>query len=61
MAQTTMKMFYYAYLHSIMYYGLIFWGNPSHRANTFNIQKNLIRIITGCKSWDWCNNLFKHL
>ena len=51
MSQETMKMFHYAF-HSIMNYRLIFWGNPSHRANTFNTQKNLIRIITGCKSRD---------
>jgi hypothetical protein len=30
MSQETLKMVYHAYFHSIMNYGLIFWGNSSH-------------------------------
>jgi len=30
MSQQTLKMVYCAYLHSIMNYGLIFWGNSSY-------------------------------
>jgi hypothetical protein len=48
MSQKTLKMIYYAYFHSIVNYGLIFWGNPSHSVKIFKIQKNIIRIITGC-------------
>jgi len=32
-------MLYYAYFHSIMNYGLIFWVNSSHRANIFTVQR----------------------
>jgi len=43
-------MVYYAYFHSIINYGLIFWGNSSHIAKIFRIQKYIIRIITECRS-----------
>jgi hypothetical protein len=54
-------MVYYAYFHSIVNYGLIFWGNSSHSVKTFKIQNNIIRIITGCRSRDSCRALFKNL
>jgi hypothetical protein len=48
MTQETLKMVYYAYFHSIMNYELIFGGNSSHSVKIYKIQKNIIRIITGC-------------
>ena len=59
-SQETLKMFYYAYFHSIMNYGLIFWWNSSHSANIFKIQQKIIRIITRCRSTDSCRNLSKN-
>ena len=59
-SQETLKMFYYAYFHSIMNYGLIFWGNSSHSANFFKIQQKIIRIITRCRSRDSCRDLSKN-
>jgi hypothetical protein len=35
----------YKHFHSIMNYGLIFWGNSSHSVKIFKIQKNIISII----------------
>jgi hypothetical protein len=60
MSLESLKMVYYAYFHSIMSYGLIFWGNSSHSSNIFSIQKTIIRIITGCRK-DSCRILFKQL
>ena len=37
-----------------MNYGLIFWGNSSHSAKIFKIQKNVFRIITGYRGRDSC-------
>ena len=31
-SQETLNMVYYVYFHSIMNYGLIFWGNSPHSA-----------------------------
>jgi hypothetical protein len=33
----TLKMIYFAYFHSIMSYGIIFWGNQSYSDRIFNI------------------------
>jgi hypothetical protein len=61
MSQETLKMIYYAYFRSIMNYGLIFWGKSSHNPKILEIQKNIIRIITGCRSRDLCRYLFINL
>jgi hypothetical protein len=47
-----LKMVYYSYFHSIMNYGLIFWGNSSYRNNIFRLQKRIIRIIMDASSWN---------
>jgi hypothetical protein len=57
----SLKMVYFTHFHSIMSYGLIFWGNSSHSSNTFKIQKTIIRIIIGCWRRDSCRDLFKKL
>jgi len=50
-------MIYCICFHSIMNYGLIFWGNSSHSVEIFKIQKHIVRIITGCRSRDMCRDL----
>jgi hypothetical protein len=54
-------MVYYAYYHSVVNYGLIFWGNSSHSVKFFKIQKNIIRIFTEYRSRNSCRDLFKNL
>jgi len=50
LSQDSLKMIYYSYFHSIMTYGIIFWGN-SHYSNTiFRLQKKIIRIIVGLRN-----------
>jgi hypothetical protein len=39
MTQETLAMVYYAYFHSIMNNGIIFWGNSPHSINIFRLQK----------------------
>jgi len=60
MSQETLRMVYFAYIHSIMSYGIIFWGNQPHSEKIFKIQK-VIRIITNSKARDSCRELFKKL
>ena len=47
---TTIKMIYFAYFHSIMDYGNIFCGNSTESKTIFQLQKKIIRIITGSES-----------
>jgi len=61
MSQETLKIVYYTYFHSIMKYGLIFWGNPSHGTEILKIKKNIIRIITGYRGRDLLSDLFRNL
>ena len=42
----TLKIIYFAYIHNIMSYSVIFCGNPSYVKMVFIFQKKIIRIIT---------------
>jgi hypothetical protein len=61
MSHTTLIVVYYSLFHSIINYGLIFWGNSSYCCKIFRMQKKVIRIIMGCRGRDKCRNLFKKL
>ena len=50
---------YFAYLHSILKYGIIFWGNSPNSKKVFLIQKRALRIMFGKKPTDSCRPLFK--
>jgi hypothetical protein len=56
-----LKMVYFAYIHSLMSYSIIFWENSSHSTEIFRIQKRVIRIITKSGSRVSCCKLFKQL
>ena len=57
----SLKMIYYSYFHSIMTYGIIFWGNSYYSTTIFRLQKSIIRIIVGLRSRDSCTKYFKKL
>jgi hypothetical protein len=45
----TLKMIYHAYFHSLMRYGIDFWGNSSEAIKVFLLQKKTVGIIMGMK------------
>lgn len=55
------KLAYYAYFHSLLSYGIIFWGNSSLSKRVFIAQKRVIRIIAGAHPRTSCRHLFKEL
>jgi hypothetical protein len=61
MSQETLKINYFSYFHSVMTYGIIFWGNSPLSVLIFKIQKRVIRVITDSRSPDSCRELFKKL
>jgi len=61
MTEDILKIIYYSYVHSIITYGIIFWGNSPHSTHTFKIQKQIIRIMTKSRRRDSCRQLFKRL
>jgi hypothetical protein len=61
LSQGTLRMIYFAYVHTIMEYGIIFWGNSSTNINVFRLQKRIISVVTNAKTRDSCRDLFKNL
>jgi hypothetical protein len=61
LSQESLKMVYYFYFHSIMTYGLIFWGNSYYSNIIFRLQKRTIRITVGIRDIDSCREHFKKL
>ena len=61
MSLDTIKTIYHSYVHSILKYGIIFWGNAPFSKNIFKIQKRIIRIMSGSGKYDSCRELFKKL
>jgi hypothetical protein len=57
----TLKSIYYAYFHSLMKYGIIFWGNSTDSKKVFALQKKVVRIMMGIKPHNSCRGLFKRL
>jgi hypothetical protein len=56
-----LKSIYFAYFHSFMKYGIIFWGNSSDSKKVFTLQKKTVRIMVGRKPQYSCIDLFKRL
>lgn len=56
-----LKSIYYSYFHSVMTYGLIFWGNSSHAERVFKLQKRAIRLIKGCDLRESCREHFRDM
>ena len=59
MCQEKLKSIYYSYFHSLMTYGVIFWGSSTHSIHVFQLQNRVIRIITKSRPRDTCGQLFK--
>jgi len=58
MSVEAMRLVYFSYFHSILSYGIIFWGNSVHSKYIFKIQKRTIRVITDSGMRDSCRELF---
>ena len=58
MSPETLRMVYFAYVQSIMSYGIILWGNQPY-SEIFKIQKRVIRIITNSTTRDSCKSCLK--
>jgi len=61
MSEDTLRTIYFSYFHSILSYGIIFWGNSAYSSNIFKIQKRIIRIIMNTRNRDSCHQLFKNI
>jgi hypothetical protein len=57
----TLRVIYFAHIHSITSYGIIFWGSSSYANKVFILQNKIIRIITNTKPQDSCREVFKNM
>jgi len=61
MSPETLRIVCFAYIHSIMSYGIILGGIQTYSDKIFKIQKRVIRIITSSRMRDSYMELFKKL
>ena len=57
----TLKMLYLSYAHSIISYGIIFWGASTNSIKIFRFQKKILKIMTKSKKTESCRKLFKEM
>ena len=56
LSREALKIIYFAYVHSVLTCGVIFWGNSVYSIKIFGIQK---KIMGKLRSRDSCRNTFK--
>ena len=56
-----LKTVYFAYVHSIITYGIVLWRSSPYSSNIFKLQKRVIRIIMKVHNRVSCRELFKKL
>jgi len=61
MSLDVLRSTYFSCAHSILSYGIIFWGNSSYSDDIYKIQKRIIRIIMNLSRNASCRQLFKDL
>lgn len=60
-SEISLKEVYYAYIHSIMSYGIVLWGSSSDYERVLKMQKRAIRVLTKAKFRESCRIHFKNL
>jgi len=55
----TLRVTFFAHIHSIISYGINFWGSSSYANKLFMLQKKIIRIITNTRPRDSRREVFK--
>ena len=58
-----LKTVYYANIHSLIMYGLEFWGQAADilTDRVFKLKKKAVRILMGAPARSSCRDFFKHL
>ena len=59
--KTTLWTLYYAYIHPIISYGIIFWRRSSKVTKVFILQKRIVRVLTDTRARESCRDVFKKM
>lgn len=54
-----MRQVYFALVHSVLSYAIIFWGNSTCAARVFRLQKAAVRIVDSAHYSEHCAPLFR--
>jgi hypothetical protein len=54
LSREALKMVYFSTVHSIISYGIIFWGISTYSKIIFKTEKRIVRIITNSGKKDSC-------
>ena len=54
-------MVYFVYFHSVLQYGIIFWGDSTCAHQVFKVQRGVVRVMTGVGPRSSCRSLFGKL
>ena len=57
----TVRIIYFAHIHFIISYDIIFGGSASYANKVVILQKKIVRIITNTKSRDSCREVSKNM
>jgi hypothetical protein len=57
----TLRTIYFAYFHSLVKYGTVFWYNSTNMKRVFLLQKRILRIMLGLGPRCSCKGMFKNL
>jgi hypothetical protein len=57
----TLRLIYFAHVHSMISYGIIFWGSASEAQKVFVMQKRILRIMKNMRPRDSCQEIFKRM
>ena len=55
------KQIYFSYIHSVLSYGIILWGNAPSSRTVFIAQKRIVRIIMHARTNESCITMFLDL
>jgi hypothetical protein len=61
MTQFSFVNIYYSLLHSVLSYGIVFWGQATNTKELFILQKRVVHLMTGYGYRHSCWNLLKQL
>jgi hypothetical protein len=56
-----LRIIYFAYVHSLITYGIVFWGNSPNSRSVFIAQKRFIRNVMNANPKASCHGLFRKL
>jgi hypothetical protein len=57
----TLRVTYFTHIHSIISFGITFWGSSSYVNKAFILQKKIIRTITNTRPRDSRKEVYKSM